>query len=42
MPGIKVSSHPLETLNGVRGVHEDSNTLALAEEVTSRNEIIIL
>ena len=43
MPGNKVSSHPLETLNGVRGVHEVSNTLAwLAEELTSRNEIIIL
>ena len=39
MPGNKVSSHPLETLNGVRGVHEVSNTLAwLAEELTSRNE----
>ena len=36
-------AHPLETLNGVRGVHEVSNTLAwLAEEVTSRNEIMIL
>ena len=42
MPGNKVSSHPLETLNGVRGVHEVSNTLAwLAEEVTSRNTILI-
>ena len=40
MPGNKVSSHPLD---GVRGVHEVSNTLAwLAEELTSRNEIIIL
>ena len=43
MPGSKVSSHPQETLNGVRGVHEVSNTLAwLAEEVTFRNEIILL
>ena len=43
MPGNKVSSHPLETLNGVRGVQEVSNTLAwLAEELTSRNEIIML
>ena len=40
MPGNKVSSHPLETLSGVREV---SNTLArIAEEVTSRSEIIIL
>ena len=37
MPGNKVSSHPLETLSGVRGVREVSNTLArIAEEVTSR------
>ena len=43
MPGNTVSSHPLETLNGVCGVHEVSNTLAwLAEEVTSRTEIVIL
>ena len=43
MPGNKVSSHPLETLDGVREVHEVSNTLAwLAEELTSRNELIIL
>ena len=38
MPG---SSHPLETLNGVRGVQEVRNTPAwLAEERSSRNEVM--
>ena len=43
MPGNKVSSHPLKTLNGVRGVQEVRNNVArLAEELSSGNEIIVL
>ena len=43
MPGKKVSWHPLEKLNGLRGVQGITNTLAwLAEELSSRNEIRIL
>ena len=43
MPGNKVSSHPLETLNGVHGVPGVRTTLAwLAEDLSSGNEIPLL
>ena len=44
MPGNKLSSHPLETLRGVRGVHGVRNTPALAwiaEELSCRNELMV-
>ena len=41
MPEIRVSSHPLEALDGVRGVQGVRNTPAWqAEELSSRNELI--